>query len=94
MYYDADTGFGSIQDTYKQATRILKTITIADVKVFLERQRIRPFKPYKGFNSYVAHEPLDEIQVYIANFTRSAEENDGFRYRLVGIYFFCKLLFS
>ena len=28
VYYDADTGFGSIQDTYKQATRILKTITI------------------------------------------------------------------
>ena len=38
VYYDADTGFGSISNTYKAANRILRPITYQDVKEFLERQ--------------------------------------------------------
>ena len=38
VYYDADTGFGSITNTYKAANRILPSITYKDVKEFLERQ--------------------------------------------------------
>ena len=32
VYYDADTGFGSINDTYQQAKNILNSITHNDVK--------------------------------------------------------------
>ena len=32
IYYDPDGGFGSINDTYKQARHILNTITVNDVK--------------------------------------------------------------
>ena len=35
VYYDADDGFGSINDAYKQSHRILNTITLNDVKYFL-----------------------------------------------------------
>ena len=46
--YDADTGFGPINDTYQQAKKILNIITYNDAKEFLERQKSRQTKPYKG----------------------------------------------
>ena len=91
VYYDADTGFGSINETYQQANKILNSITYNDVKEFLQRQKSRQTKPYRGFNSYVAHEPLQEIQIDIADFTRSADVNDGFRYLFVAIDIFTKI---
>ena len=91
VYYDTDTGFGSITETYREAKKILNTIKYNDVKDFLERQKSRQTKPYRGFNSYVAHEPLQEIQIDIADFTASADVNDGFRYLFVAIDIFTKL---
>ena len=91
VYYDTDTGFGSISETYHNAKKILNTIKYNDVKDFLERQKSRQTKPYRGFNSYVAHEPLQEIQIDIADFTASADVNDGFRYLFVAIDIFTKL---
>ena len=85
VYYDADTGFGSINETYQQTKTILTSITYNGVKEFLQRQKSRQTKPYRGFNSYVAHEPLQEIQIDIADFTRSADVNDGFRYLFVAV---------
>ena len=32
IYYDKDTGFGSIAETYKDAKQILDTITLNDVR--------------------------------------------------------------
>ena len=83
VYYDADTGFGSISDTYHDANKILNTITYNDVKDFLERQKSRQTKGYRGFNSYVANKPLEELQIDIADFTASGALNDGFRYLFV-----------
>ena len=54
VYYDADGGFGSINDTYKQSHRILNTTALNDVNDFLNRQKSRQTKTYRGFNSYVA----------------------------------------
>lgn len=61
------------------------------MKDFLSRQKVRQFKGYRGFNSYVAKEPLQEIQIDIADFTRSAEENGGIRYLFVAIDIFTKI---
>ena len=91
IYYDADSGFGSIAETYKASKKVLNNITYDDVKDFLSRQRVRQFKGYRGFNSYVAKEPLQEIQIDIADFTRSAEENGGIRYLFVAIDIFTKI---
>ena len=89
-YYDVDTGFGSVSDTYRDANKILNTITYNDVKDFLERQKSRQTKGYRGFNSYVANEPLSEIQIDIADFTASGALNNGFRYLFVAIDIFDK----
>ena len=90
VYYDADTGFGSINETYRDAKKILNTITYNDVKDFLERQKSRQTKGYRGFNSYVADKPLEEIQIDIADFTASGALNNGFRYLFVAVDIFTK----
>ena len=89
VYYN-ESGFGSIAETYKEAKKILNTITLNDVKDFLERQKTRQIKGYKGFNSYVADHALQEIQIDIAVFTDSADENKGFKYCFVAIDIFTK----
>jgi hypothetical protein len=89
VYYN-ESGFGSIAETYKEAKKILNTITLNDVKDFLERQKTRQIKGYKGFNSYVADHALQEIQIDIAVFTDSTEENKGFAYCFVAIDIFTK----
>ena len=93
VYYNED-GFGSINDTYKQAKKQLNSITIEDTKQWLEKQKGRQTKAYKGFNSYVADEPLEEIQIDLAGFTKSASDNDGYRYCLVAVDVFTKILWG
>ena len=92
LYYN--DGFGSINDTYKQAKKQLNSITIEDTKTWLEKQKGRQTKAYKGFNSYVADEPLEEMQIDLADFTRNAAENDGRRYCLVAVDVFTKMLWG
>ena len=91
VYYNADDGFGAINDTCKQTHGIVNTITINDVKDSLNRQTSRQTKAYRGFNNYVAKEPLQEVQADIADFTRSAEVNDGYRYAFVAVDIFTKI---
>ena len=91
--YNED-GFGIIHETYKEADKQLNSITIEDTKKWLDKQKGRQTKPYKGFNSYVADEPLEEMQIDLAGFTRSASENDGYRYCLVAVDVFTKMLWG
>ena len=90
IYYDSDSGFGSIAETHRESKKILNSITYNDVKDFLERQKSRQTKGYRGFNSYVADEPLAEIQIDIADFTMSGAINDGYRYLFVAVDIFTK----
>ena len=92
VYYDVDTGFGGINETYQNAKKILNTITYNNVKDFLERQKSRQFKKYSSFNSYVASKPLQELQIDIGDFTKSAEVNDGFRYMFLAVDIFSKYI--
>ena len=92
VYYDVDTGFGSIAETYRDAKKILDTITYNDVKDFLERQKSRQTKAYRGFNSYVASEPLQELQVDLGDFTASSDVNNGFRYMFLAVDIFSKYI--
>ena len=90
IYYDKDNGFGSIAETYKDAKQILNTITLNDVKVFMEKQQIQQLKAYRGFNSYVANKPLEEIQIDLGVFTASSALNNGYRYLFVAVDIFTK----
>ena len=94
IYYDIQDGFSSIRETFEKANRILNTITYNDVKEFLEKQKIRQTKPYKGFNSYVAPNALHEIQCDLAIFTDSANNNDGYKYAFVAIDVFSKYMWA
>ena len=73
---------------------LLPSVTLNDVKEFLAKQQSRQLKAYRGFNSYVAHEPLQEIQIDLADFTRSAEANNGFRYAFVAVDVFYKYMWA
>ena len=90
IYYDPDDGFDNNKTTYEKSKKVLPSITLDDVKTFLSKQTIRQKKDYRGWNSYVAEKPLQELQVDLADFTRSAEEHNGMRYLLTGIDVFSK----
>ena len=92
VHYDVDTRFSSISDTYKDSKKILNTITYNDVKDFLERQKSRQFKAYRGFNSYVASKPLQELQIDLGDFTASSAINDGFRFMFLAVDIFTKYI--
>lgn len=94
VYYDVVDGFSSVADTYKQAKKILNTITIDDVKDFLNRQKSRQTKPYRGFNSYVAPQALHEIQCDLMDMTASASINNGYRYAFLAIDVFSKYIWA
>ena len=85
VYDDPMMVFGSINATYKQAHDIRNTITTNDVKESVNKQSSRQTKSYRGFNSYVAKEPLHEIQIDLAMFTDSAPDNNGYKYVFVAV---------
>ena len=78
----------------KMLKKQLNSITLEDTKKWLEKQKGRQTKAYKGFNSYVADEPLEEIQIDLADFTNSASDNDGYRYCFVAVDVFTKILWG
>jgi hypothetical protein len=90
VYYDVESGYGSIQQTYRDSKKLLNTITLQNVKDFLEKQSIRQTKRPRKWNSYVAEAPLQEFQIDLADYSRSAEYNDGYAYALCCIDIFTK----
>ena len=60
-YYDP-AGFGSLQATLKDARATDKTITLNDVKAWFNRN-VEQKRNLKGYNSFVAHEPFEELQI-------------------------------
>ncbi len=90
VYYDETDGFSSVYDTYKQANKILHSITLQDTKEWLEKQKLRQARAYHGYNSYVASEPLQEIQQDVADFIESGAVNHGYRYLFVAVDMFTK----
>ena len=92
--YDADDGFVSINDTYKQSNRIFNAITLSNAKHFLPKRKSRQTKSYRGFNSYVAKEPLQELRIDLAVFTDSAPDANGYKSVFVAVDIFTKMLWA
>ena len=87
VYYDRKTGFGSFQDTLKQAKFIDNSITVADVRSFLEKQEVRQVhKPQHAYNSFVAPGAREQFQIDVADFGKYAHP----RYGLVAVDVFTK----
>ena len=91
IYENVNTGYGSIKDTYNQAKAKDVSITVNDVRRYLNKlKHIQVQFKYKGFNSFISTHPLFEIELDLIDLTKKAEENDGYRYALVGIDNFTK----
>ena len=91
VYENKVTGYGSVRDTYVQANKINPGIRYIDVKEYLDKQQHRQTQfQYKKFNSFVSPHPLFEIETDLIDLTSKAEENDGYRYCMVGIDNFTK----
>ena len=91
VYENPVPGYGPVRDTYVQANKINPGIRYVDVKEYLDKLQHRQtqFK-YNGYNSFVSPHPLFEIEVGLTDLTSKAEENDGYRYCMVGIDNFIK----
>ena len=91
VYHNPISGYSSIQSAYKEAKSIDKSITLQDVKDYLSKlpQKQLQFK-YKGYNSFIANEFLEQIQLDVADFTNNASQNDGFRYGLAAVDVFSR----
>ena len=90
-YYNVVSGYGSKRDTYWQANKIDSSIRYIDVKEYLDAKphKQTQFK-YSGSNTFVSPHALFEIEVDLIDLTSKAEENDGYRYCMVGIDNFTK----
>ena len=92
IYYDKVDGFGSIQDTYAAAKKRDPSITMKIVKDFLDRQTIRQKKKDAGFNSFVADEALQTIQIDVAYFTKNRFKESPFGFAFFAVDIFSKKL--
>ena len=65
VYYDLEKGFGSIQDTLKQAKEQDPSITRVDVQSIMKKQPNKQIRGYRGSNSYTAPFARFEYQIDI-----------------------------
>ena len=52
VYYDLESGFGSVNETLKKAKEQDPTINMVDVKGFMAKQPNKQIRKYRGSNSY------------------------------------------
>ena len=67
VYEDPRTGFGSIAQTLQQAQVRDPSISREEVKAFLDGLRVNQDRPQKGYNSFVPLEPMNQLQVDLAD---------------------------
>ena len=74
IYEHPITGYGSINDTLKQASKINPSIKVADVRDYLNKLKHRQTQfQYKKHNSFVSPHPLFEIEIDLVDLTSKAE---------------------
>ena len=88
IYHDPG-GYGSMQDTFKEAKKVDSSIKFSDVKDWFERSVERK-KNLRGCNSYVSLGPRDEFEVdlFDVNYLGQAE----FPFGLLAIDNFTKVM--
>ena len=72
VYYDNETGYQNIRETWKAAKLLDKSITENDVKKWkatLEAQK----KQVSGYNSFIPSKPYEEFQIDLLFFTKEGE---------------------
>ena len=90
IYFDR-SGFGSQATTFKDAKAKDKSITMADVKAWYEKNVDRK-KPMSGFNSFIAPHAHYEYQIDLFFITNNDLKNQKFNVGMVVIDIFSKYL--
>ena len=75
IYFDR-SGFGSIATTFKDAKAKDKSITLADVKAWFEKNLDRK-RPMSGFNSFIAPYAYYEYQIDLFFITNNDLKNQN-----------------
>ena len=88
IYFDR-SGFGSIANTFKDAKAEDKSITMADVKAWYDKNIDRK-RPMSGFNSFIAPYAYYEYQIDLFFITKNDLDNQKFRIGLIMIDIFSK----
>ena len=92
IYYNVVTGYGSVRDVYNRAKEKDSSITYKGVKQYMDKLNSRQVKfTYKKYNTYVPSRYLEELQCERADCTKTAEENDGYRYAFCAMCFLAML---
>ena len=92
IFYDVRDGFGSIEETWKAAKKQNPQITKAIVRDFIKRQAIRQKKKEPKWNSWVAREALQTIQIDLAEMPKRIFGESEFKYALFAYDVFSKKL--
>ena len=78
VFYNPQTGFGSVEHTLKAARQQDPTITRQHVRDFLAKQELRQRRKPQGGNSFVADLPRQEFQIDLADFGERVVPRYGF----------------
>ena len=80
VYYNLETGFGSINETLKKAKEQDQSINRVDVENFMRKQPNKQIRKYRGSNSYTAPFARFEFQIdirYETPYQRTRDENSN-----------------
>ena len=91
IYYDLETGYGSVKNTFEQARQKDKSITLEDVQKWMKHQPNKQRKAYRNSNSYTAPFARFEYQIDIMDMVSLQKSETQPRYAIVVIDLFSKL---
>ena len=90
VYEDPRTGFGNLEETFRQARARNPHITRGEVRQYLNSLIVRQDRPERGYNSFVPPEPMFQLQVDLADMT--AFSQGPYKYLMVAVDAFSKKL--
>lgn len=100
LYNDPESpaAFSGVQRLYKEARKINPTISMGDVKYYMEGSRIytmhKPRRKKIKRSKFIPSGFMTDFQVDLADFKNFAKYNRGYKYILVGICVLSKRFFA
>ena len=91
--YFHPAGYGSIKQTYDEAKKKDKTITMKDVKDFIDKH-VEQKKQLRGMNSFIAQRPKQEYQMDLFFISKKDFPNESYIGGLLMIDIFTKFINS
>ena len=91
IYENPVSGYGSLKDTFQQATKKDSSITYDDVKQYFKLQHRQTQFTYKKLNSFISKHPLYDLEINLIDLTEEATKHKGIRYGLTAIDTFTKI---